>query len=114
MDSLLYFLLFAGLFFVMMRFGCGAHVMGHGHGHAGPGDGQDGSPPSAPQWIAPEYDIDVVCGMTVEPASAKSSVYGGKVYYFCAEECRQKFEVNPAYFEKGTAPRQETENAHAR
>jgi hypothetical protein len=31
MQSLLYFLLSAGLFFVMMRFGCGAHVMGHGH-----------------------------------------------------------------------------------
>jgi hypothetical protein len=33
MMSLLYFLLWAGLFLVFMRFGCGAHVMGHGHGH---------------------------------------------------------------------------------
>ncbi len=33
MESLIYFLLFAGAFFLMMRFGCGAHVMGHGHGH---------------------------------------------------------------------------------
>jgi len=33
MQSLLYFLLWAGLFLVFMRFGCGAHVMGHGHGH---------------------------------------------------------------------------------
>jgi hypothetical protein len=33
MGSILYFLLWAGLFFVMMRFGCGAHVMGHGHHH---------------------------------------------------------------------------------
>ena len=31
MQSLLYFLLLAGLFFAMMRFGCGAHVMGHAH-----------------------------------------------------------------------------------
>ena len=34
MNSPIYFLLWAGLFFVMMRFGCGAHVMGHGHGQA--------------------------------------------------------------------------------
>ena len=33
MQPLLYFLLVAGLFIVMMRFGCGAHVMGHGHRH---------------------------------------------------------------------------------
>ena len=33
MQSLLYFLLVAGLFIAMMRFGCGAHVMGHGHSH---------------------------------------------------------------------------------
>lgn len=30
MGMLLYLLLSAGLFILMMRFGCGAHVMGHG------------------------------------------------------------------------------------
>lgn len=36
MGMLLYLLLFAGLFILMMRFGCGAHVMGHGqHGNHG-------------------------------------------------------------------------------
>jgi hypothetical protein len=35
-ETLLYFALFAGLFFFMVRFGCGAHVMGHRHrGHTG-------------------------------------------------------------------------------
>ncbi len=34
MNSLIYFLIWGGLFFLMMRFGCGAHVMGHGHGHS--------------------------------------------------------------------------------
>lgn len=33
MDGLFSLLLFAGLFFLMMRFGCGAHVMHGGHGH---------------------------------------------------------------------------------
>ena len=36
MGMLLYLLLFAGFFVLMMRFGCGAHVMGHGQ-HGGRG-----------------------------------------------------------------------------
>lgn len=31
MNALIYFLVWAGIIFVLMRFGCGAHVMGHGH-----------------------------------------------------------------------------------
>ena len=38
MEALVYFTLSAGLIFLMMRFGCGAHVMGHGHGKHGAGD----------------------------------------------------------------------------
>lgn len=33
MPTYLYFLLWGAFFFVMMRFGCGAHIMGHGHKH---------------------------------------------------------------------------------
>ena len=33
MPTWLYFLLWGAFFFMMMRFGCGAHIMGHGHGH---------------------------------------------------------------------------------
>ncbi len=45
MDGLLSFLLFAGLFYLMMRFGCGAHMVhGHGHGH---GSGHDGGRPGS-------------------------------------------------------------------
>jgi hypothetical protein len=36
LETVLYFLFWAGLFFVMMRFGCGAHVMGHMHHRDGP------------------------------------------------------------------------------
>lgn len=31
MQTLMYFLFWGAFFFLMMRFGCGAHVMGHGH-----------------------------------------------------------------------------------
>ena len=33
MPTYLYFLLWGVFFFLMMRFGCGAHIMGHGYGH---------------------------------------------------------------------------------
>lgn len=43
METLLWFAPWAGLFFVMMRFGCGSHIMGHGHGQHG-AHGKDTSP----------------------------------------------------------------------
>ncbi len=46
MPTYLYFLLWAAFFFVMMRFGCGAHIMGHGHGHRRDGDAPDDASPS--------------------------------------------------------------------
>ncbi len=33
MEALVYFIIWAAAIFVMMRFGCGAHVMGHGRKH---------------------------------------------------------------------------------
>ena len=36
MPTYLYFLLWGAFFFIIMRFGCGAHIMGHGrHQSAG-------------------------------------------------------------------------------
>ena len=33
MSTLVYFLIWGAFFFFMMRFGCGAHIMGHGKSH---------------------------------------------------------------------------------
>jgi len=75
MNSLLYFLLWAGLFFVMMRFGCGAHVMGHGHGH---GHADPHTDEHDPRVVAPPGKaVDPVCHMNVETAKAKSAVHEG-------------------------------------
>lgn len=42
---------------------------------------------------------DPVCGMSVDPASAKYwSSYAGKTYFFCSDTCRAKFEQNPKAF----------------
>jgi len=79
-------LVWGGLFVLMMRFGCGSHIMG-GHGHHGGG----------PREGAGTGEMkDPVCGMTVDPQSAAAaSVQGGKTYYFCSVSCRDKFEKEP-------------------
>jgi len=42
---------------------------------------------------------DPACGMTVDPATAKSSArHGGKTYYFCCEGCANKFRADPEKF----------------
>ncbi len=99
----------------MMRFGCGAHIMGHGHGNKttrtdGAADGS-----SELQWIAPEKDVDPVCGKTVPTDKAKPSVYEGSVYYFCSRGCREVFEAAPDQYLEGRnsgAKARELEHSH--
>ena len=44
---------------------------------------------------------DPVCGMDVEPdEAAGQSDYQGTTYYFCCNECKHKFDQNPAAFAK--------------
>ena len=44
-------------------------------------------------------EIDPVCGMTVQPATAAGSFeHGGKTYYFCAARCLEKFRADPGYY----------------
>ncbi len=47
---------------------------------------------------------DPVCGMEVDAAQAKTSgmaiEYSGRTYYFCSEDCRQKFDKNPEIYIK--------------
>jgi P-type Cu+ transporter len=43
--------------------------------------------------------IDPVCGMTVNPATAKHSwEHAGKTYHFCCAGCAEKFRADPAKF----------------
>lgn len=93
MEAIIYFLVWAGLILFMMRFGCGAHAMGHGHGSGRKPAQGDGSPDV--RWIAPETATDPVCGTTVHTNAAKSAVHDGYVYYFCSRECRERFEAAP-------------------
>jgi YHS domain-containing protein len=44
---------------------------------------------------------DPICGMTVdEKKAAGSSVYLGKTYYFCAQNCKVQFDKSPSKYVK--------------
>ena len=104
-KSLVSIVAWGGLFLLMMRFGCGAHVMG-GHGHHG-GHGDDkGAGAGGPIK-------DPVCGMGVDPAkAAAASVHAGRTYYFCSTACRDKFEKDPARYAAAAAEGQSPEGGH--
>lgn len=79
MEGLLSLLMFAGVFYLMMRFGCGAHLI-HGHGAK--------SNPAG-------HHKDPVCGMEVDPQSGYGMVLDSTLYRFCSRACLDKFEANP-------------------
>jgi YHS domain-containing protein len=85
MNGLLSLLLFAVFFYLMMRFGCGAHMV-HGHGdhkeHGG-GGVHEGSAK------------DPVCGMAVEPGQGYTKSHEGRLLHFCSRKCLDKFEAEP-------------------
>ena len=108
MDGLLQFLLFGGAIFLMMRFGCGAHMSGHGAGHnkdnkSGAHGGGCGGGAKKDAIVSkqenqagpPKQDTDPVCGNLVSTKKAKTSLHNGLVYFFCSTECREVFEISP-------------------
>lgn len=56
------------------------------------------SPSSPPPRVTDRLVRDPVCGVYCPRSSAYTAIWKGKVYYFCSEECRQKFLA-----EKGSA-----------
>jgi len=104
LQTVLYFLLWAGVIFLMMRVGCGAHVMGHGHRHEHSSSSNHDDAPR--RDLPPDRATDPVCGMTVQTKDAKSAAHQGTIYYFCSQDCRTKFEAAPERYLKGTAKTQ--------
>ncbi|VIO68717.1 heavy metal translocating P-type ATPase [Bradyrhizobium ivorense] len=77
------------------------HSHGHHHddgaAHACCGGKHDDS--AAPAEAA--FAIDPVCGMKVNPATAKHRLtYKGEEYLFCSGRCRERFEAEPEKFLK--------------
>jgi membrane fusion protein, copper/silver efflux system len=59
---------------------------------------------AAGQGIYGAMSVDPVCGMEVDElrakATGKASVYRGKTYYFCAEDCKEQFDKEPGKYVK--------------
>ena len=80
MEGFFSFLLFAGFFYLMMRFGCGAHMM---HGNHGSKD-EDSS-----------KHIDPVCGKEVPTNEGYGKMHEGNLYRFCSRKCLDAFDDEP-------------------
>ena len=83
MEDWLSFIIFAALFYVMMRYGCGAHMI-HGHQRKH-GNHQDDE----------TKHVDPVCGMNVDITQGYGKMHQGILYRFCSRNCLDKFENNP-------------------
>jgi len=101
MEGLLTLLLFAGLFYFMMRFGCGAHAV-HGHGGGGQGGHAGHGGQSGHDERGGRQDItgaiDPVCGMEVAPGQGYTKTHVGREYRLCSRACLDKFEANPDHY----------------
>lgn len=47
---------------------------------------------------------DPVCGMTVDITTSFSEAVDGQTYYFCSEQCRQRFDANPTTYTAAGRP----------
>jgi len=84
MADWLSLIIFAGLFYVMMRYGCGAHMIHGDHSKQGKS----------------EKDIDPVCGMTIDVDKGYGKMHKSTLYRFCSRKCLDQFEDNPEKYTK--------------
>lgn len=84
MEGLFSFLIFAALFYLLMRFGCGAHMI---HGHKGNHN--------QPSENNPVKYIDPVCGVEVDIEKGYGKMHEGSLYRFCSRSCLDQFETTP-------------------
>jgi YHS domain-containing protein len=97
MDSLISLLLVVGLFYLMMKYGCGAHARRGGCGHYQHKTGQETITEETTNVKG--ITRDPVCGIDIAINRACDSVeYGRETYYFCSKDCLRKFKERPEYF----------------
>jgi YHS domain-containing protein len=81
MEGLSSFLIFAVFFYLMMRFGCGAHMMHGHHGHSKKAKADD--------------VFDPVCGMKIGEEEGYGKLQNGVLFRFCSRKCLDEFEADP-------------------
>lgn len=80
MEGLLWWLIIGGLFFFMMRHGCGAHAA---RGSQGAKDADE-----------EVKHTDPVCGMGVDMNQGYGKMHDGQLYRFCSRKCLDRFEAD--------------------
>lgn len=114
MDTLLSFLFWAAITFLIIRLGNTSGLTVRGRSRLAPSGGPSKSDGAQLRWVPPPKDVDPVCGKTVTTDTAKPSVRAGNVFYFCSRECREVFEAAPhLYVGDGDAGQRNLEHSHA-
>ena len=69
-------------------------------------DGHNEGRKAIPLSLTAPAAVDPVCGMTVDPATARATrTHDGRPYYFCCPSCASKFEAGPARYLAAPADR---------
>ncbi len=103
MSGLASLLLFAAFFYLMMRFGCGSHMV-HGHGGHGDHGGQRDHTMGTGAAMAGTKAKDPVCGMEVDSGQGYTETYQGRSYRFCSRKCLDRFDENPQRYAEAAHP----------
>ena len=98
MATLIYFLGWGALIFVLVLVIYGAQLIARQRGSR---QAQEigSARPSADirAWTPAAEQLDPVCGVAVDPSKSKSCMYQGRAYYFCSPHCREQFEESPEF-----------------
>ncbi len=86
MEGLISLLMFAGLFYFMMRLGCGSHMVHGKHNHDANENKSDNNNTN---------HIDPVCGMKINMDKGYGMMHKGELHRFCSRKCLDKFESGP-------------------
>jgi len=98
MDGLFSFLLFAAFFYLMMRFGCGAHMTHGHHGH------------SKKKPVEPIFDP--VCGMKIAEEEGYGKLHNGFLFRFCSKKCLDEFDRSPDKYISQASVNKKEEHHH--
>jgi YHS domain-containing protein len=90
-QNWIWIVLVAGIFFMLRR---GGMACGMGHG----GARRDNSTGSNERREPPNITKDPVSGQVLDQASAVTSFYRGRVYYFASPQNRDRFEAEPGRY----------------
>jgi YHS domain-containing protein len=104
-DNWFYILIFVGMVYMMFRGGgcCGGDHGIHNNSHNGDEHMAHKSYRENntkyvenPETINTDIVKDPVCGMNISKTDSISRYINGRTYYFCGDNCVNKFERNPA------------------